>query len=183
MAGCRLLAVVLALCAFTTGCATSPETQEDRSDLISRARSTTYWFEKNVSGLRLQVNHSAGYIVFPDVAQWGLGIGGGSFGRGVLFSPGGTAMDWAAINTGSVGLQAGVQGFRMMIVLENQRELEEFRTGKWNGSATGVAVAGQEGGSGAAPFQNGVAIYQGANQGLMAGVNVGLNNIRCEEMD
>ena len=50
------------------------------------------------------------------------------------------------------------------------------------GSVSGVAVAGQSGSSGTAPFKDGVAAYQGANEGLMAGVNVGLNYIRYQPL-
>ena len=37
--------------------------------------------------------------------------------------------------------------------------------------------------SGTAPFQHGVALYQGANKGLMAGVNIGLDYMRYEPLD
>ena len=177
-------AVILATLAGTvsTGCSTAPKS-EDRASVISRSQSTTTWFKSNVNGLTSQIKNSAGYIVLPDVGQWGALIGGGTFGRGVLYKPDGTQIGWASINAASVGLQAGVQGFRMLIVIENQDELRNFMVGKWNGQAGAVAVLGDGGGSGAAPFQNGIAIYQGANSGLMAGVSVGLNNIRYESLE
>lgn len=173
--------IVAVLCALLTGCAATPK-ESDQDDLVSRARSTRYWFQIHVDGLENQISRSAGYIVFPDVAQWGIVFGGGSFGRGVLFDPKGEQLGWVAINNASVGLQAGVEGFRMLIVLENAAELAEFKAGKWNGSANGIAVAGESGGSVTAPFQDGIAVYQGANRGLMAGVQVALNNIRFEPL-
>jgi len=167
--------------AVSTGCSTAPKS-EDRASVISRGQSTTTWFKSKVNGLTAQIKNSAGYIVLPDVGQWGVLIGGGTFGRGVLCKPDGTQIGWAAIHSGSVGLQAGVQGFRMLIVIETQEELRNFMSGKWNGQAGAVAVLGDGGGSGAAPFQDGIAIYQGANSGLMAGVSVGLNHIKYESL-
>jgi lipid-binding SYLF domain-containing protein len=172
---------VIVLVAPLGGCSTAPKA-ENQADFIARADSTRTWFERSVAGLNGQIADSAGYIIFPDVAQWGILIGGGTFGRGALCRPSGEQIGWAAINTGSIGLQAGVQGFRMLLVLEDESVVNRFRANQLSGSVAGVAVAGQAGASAKAPFQNGVAAYQGANQGLMAGVNIGLDIIRFEPM-
>lgn len=176
-----VLTISAAAAVIPAGCETAPPA-ERREDVALRAETTTAWFKSRVTGLSAQIDRSAGYIVFPDVAQWGIVFGGGTRGRGVLYSPDGTAQGWAAVSSGSVGLQAGVQGFRMLIVIENQTELTEFKTGKWNGTANAVAVAGEGGSSGVVPFVDGVAAYQGANSGLMAGVSFGLSNVAYEPM-
>ena len=163
------------------GCSTAPKVQ-DREAFLETAESTTRWFENNVYGLRRQVNGSAGYIVFPGVAQWGFLFGGGTAGRGALYTPDGRQVGWAAINVASIGLQAGVQGFRMFMVLEDERALDQFKENLLTGSVGGVVVAVEGGGSGVASFTNGVAVYQGANAGLMAGVNIGLNYLRYEPL-
>ena len=124
------------------GCSTAPK-ELDREEFRARAESTTAWFERSVVGLREQIQGSAGYIIFPDVAQWGLLYGGGTWGRGAVYTPDGQQTAWAALNTGSIGLQIGVQGFRMLMVLENQQVLEQFQANKLTGSVGGVAVAGQ----------------------------------------
>ncbi len=164
-----------------TGCSTAPKA-DDQVDVLSRARTTKTWFQSHVTGLSAQIDRSAGYIVFPDVAQWGIVFGGGSYGRGVLFDNKGNQLGWTVINNASVGLQAGVQGFRMLMVIETPAELDNFKQGKWNGSAAGIAVLDSNAAAGVAPFQKGIAVYQGANSGLMAGVNIGLNNIRFEAL-
>lgn len=158
------------------GCATAPKA-ENQEDFMARARSTTAWFERSVNGLPQQIEQSAGYVIFPDVAQWGILLGGGTFGRGALCRPDGTQIGWAAINAPSIGLQAGVQGFRLLMVLETQATLDRFRANQLTGSVNGVLVVAG-GMSGTASFTNGVAIYEGANQGLMAGVNISLDIIR-----
>ena len=165
----------------TPGCATAPK-KKARPAFIADARAATGWFEENVSGLREQIDDSAGYMIFPGVGQWGFGFGGGKFGRAMVNKPSGSQIGWASISTPSLGLQAGVQGFKMLIVVEDAATLEKFKNGSLSGSVSGVVVAGEAGGSGQAPFKKGVAVYQGANTGLMAGVNVGLDVLRYEPL-
>lgn len=164
------------------GCSTAPRSQ-NQADVLVRADSSRHWFENNVNGLDEQIADSAGYVVFPDVTQFGIIFGGGTFGRGAVCRPDGTLIGWGAINTGSIGLQVGVQGFRMLMVLQNEAVLNQFMENQLAGSVAGVAVALESGTSGKAPFRNGVAIYQGANTGLMAGVNIGLDYIRYKPLD
>ncbi|UCC30082.1 MAG: hypothetical protein JSU86_18030 [Phycisphaerales bacterium] len=172
--GCWLL--------FAGGCATAPK-MKDRPALIGDGRVATAWFEQNVSGLREQIDDSAGYIVFPSITQWGLGYSGGKWGRGLVNDSDDSQIGWAAISTPSLGLQAGVQGFKMLVVMEDAGTLESFKKGRLSGSASGVAVVGEAGRSAKVPFENGVAVYQGANTGLMAGVNVGLDLLRYEAIE
>ena len=89
---------------------------------------------------------------------------------------------WASISTPSLGLQVGIQGFKMLVVIEDAATLERFKKNRLAGSASGVAVVGEAGGSAKVPFENGIAIYQGANAGLMVGVNVGLDVLRYEPL-
>ena len=71
----------------------------------------------------------------------------------------------------------------MLLVLEDRRALAQIKNNLLTGSVGGVAVAGEAGGSGKASFTNGVAVYQGASTGLMAGVNIGLNLLKYEPVD
>lgn len=163
------------------GCSTAPP-MKDRASFIAESDAAREWFQDNVPALRSQIRESAGYVIFPGVAQWGIMFGGGKFGRGTLNRPDHSQIGWASINTGSIGLQAGVQGFKLLLVIEDRVTLHQFMDNQLSGGATGVAVLGQAGGSATAPFRNGIAIYQGANTGLMAGVNIGLDYIRYEPL-
>ncbi len=175
-----LLAVAILL--GTGGCSTAPAVK-DRASFMAESDAALEWFQDNVPGLRSQIRESAGYVVFPSVGQWGILFGGGKFGRGTLNRPDDSQIGWAAINTGSVGLQAGVQGFKLLLVIEDRVTLNKFMDNQLSGGATGVAILGEAGGSMTAPFQNGIALYQGANTGLMAGVNIGLDYIRYAPLD
>ena len=164
------------------GCATVTK-ESDQPAFMHDARSATSWFESKVPGLHAQIENSAGYIIYPSVKQWGMLFGGGRFGRGLVARPDGSQIGWGAINTGSLGLQAGVQGFKMLVVFKDQATLDKFIGNRLTGGVSGVIVVADDGTSGTATFYQGVAIYQGANVGLMAGVNVGLDFMRYQEMD
>jgi lipid-binding SYLF domain-containing protein len=91
-------------------------------------------------------------------------------------------LGWASITTPSFGLQAGVQGFKMLVVIKDAATLEQFKKNRLSGSVSGVVLVGESGESAKAPFENGVAVYQGASTGLMAGVNIGLNYIKYKPL-
>lgn len=178
-----VIVLSLALTSVLTlvSCATAPE-EKNRASFSKSADSALEWFEDNTPGLRSQINNSAGYLIFPDVSQWGIIFGGGQFGRGELSRPNGTQIGWGAINTSSVGLQAGVRGFKMLMVFQDEAMLNQFMENKLTGSLGAVGVVAEGGGSGAVQFTNGLAVYEGASTGLMAGVNIALDYIRFKSL-
>ena len=147
---------------LATGCSTAPKA-EDQASFTSDAKAATHWFDSHVSGLRQQISDSAGYVVYPSVAQWGLLIGGGQYGRGLLSGPDDSQIGWASINNASIGLQAGVRGFKMLVVFQDEATLNLFKQNKLTGSVSGVMLVGESGGGAKASFTNGVAVYQGAS--------------------
>ena len=177
----RIPLAVIAASLLAAGCSTAPKAK-NQATFVSEATTATKWFENHVPGLRRQIDNSAAYIVYPSIGQWGLLITGGQFGRGVLNRPDDSQIGWAAINTGSLGLQAGIRGFKMLVVIEDQATLNRFMQNKLSGAVGGVVVVIQEGDSARAPFESGVAVYQGASAGLMAGVNIGLDWMRYEPL-
>jgi len=177
-----LSAAALLVVMLVAACSTAPKAA-DQADFMADSRVAKAWFERNVPGLREQIKGSAGYIVFPSVGQWGIIFGGGQFGRGTLNRPSGTQVGWAALNTGSFGLQAGVRGFKMLIVIKDEATMQKFRENQLSGSVSGVVVVSESGESGTMRFQDGVAVYQGASTGLIAGVNVALDYLRYQPLD
>jgi lipid-binding SYLF domain-containing protein len=171
----------LVVLSFIVGCSTTPSTT-DKEGFLVNSKALVAHYEKWVPGLTDQIDKSGGFVVFPDIARWGIIFGGGSFGRAAVCKPDGTQIGWAAINNGSVGLQAGVEGFKLLLILQNDQVLQALMKGQLTGSATGVLVVAQGGSSGAAKFTNGVAAYESAQEGLMAGVNIGLDFIRYDPL-
>ena len=175
------LTVCLVVCACITGCATAP-TYKDQAAFLSEADATLQWFQNRVPGLREQISASGGYTVFPSVGQWGIIFGGGRFGRGLVADNRGTQIGWSAINTGSLGLQAGVRGFRVLLVFQDEATLERFRANRLTGSAGAVMLIAESGGSSTASFANGVAVYEGASTGLMGGLSFALDFVRFKPL-
>ncbi|MFM7807571.1 MAG: hypothetical protein ACKPEA_06525 [Planctomycetota bacterium] len=175
-----MLALALPM-ASLGGCNVAPKS-EDRTIFVEEARDGLKYFEKHVTGLTRQIRESAGYAVFPGAGQWGIIFTGGSFGRGAVFTPDGTQIGWAAVNNFNLGLQAGGQGKKILLVFANVDVLNQFKQGLLTGKAEGLAVAGDKAATGIAPFQNGIAAYVGAEKGLMAGGMIGMENFRYREL-
>jgi len=175
------VAIVMALAINTPGCSTTPKA-EDQGKVLDNSREAMDWFSSNVSGLGRQLGSSAGYIVYPGVGQYGLLIGGGKFGQGVVYNNQNQQIGWAYLNAASAGLQVGGQGFKMLVVFQNSSTMDEFMENKLTGDVGATIVAADAGKAGAASFTNGVAVYQGAQTGLMAGASVGLDYMRYEAL-
>ena len=175
-----LLAAAIAIfMIINPGCSTAPDAK-DQSTVISDGQGALRWFDGKVVGLESQLSRSAGYIIYPGIGQYGILIGGGRFGRGVVYNSDNRQIGWAYLNTASAGLQIGVQGFKMLVVFENSATLSQFKENKLTGNVSATAVAADSGTAGTASFTNGVAVYQGAQTGLMAGASVGLDYMRFE---
>ena len=171
-----VLALVMPLVTLV-GCNVAPKHHE-RETFVQEARDGLEYFDKHVTGLKEQIRKSAGYAVFPGAGQWGIIFTGGSFGRGAVFTADGTQIGWAAENQFNVGLQAGGQGKKILIVFADIDTLEKFKQGLLTGKVEGMAVAADAGTTGTDSFENGIAVYVGAQKGLMAGGMVGMENFR-----
>lgn len=175
------LLIALGAVVVIAACATVPPSN-NQSALVAEAKIRTAWFEHRVTGLSDQINKSGGFIIFPDVAKFGVLYGGGTFGRGVVCTADGRQVGWAALNTGSLGLQAGVEGFKLLVVLQDKGMLDMLTRSQLTGSVAATLVAAEKGAAVTVPFHEGVAVYEGANKGLFAGIDFGLNLIRYEPL-
>ena len=84
-------------------------TSTQRADIDARAKAALENLYRQTPAARSLAENSAGVLVFPDVTQGGL-IVGGQYGTGVLFK-GGKPVGHYNIAGGSLGLQAGAQTF------------------------------------------------------------------------
>ena len=128
------------------------------------------------------VQHSGGYIIFPDVGQFGIIFGGGTYGRGAVYNVSGEQVGWAALNRASIGLQLGAQSFKMAIIMQDKTTFESFKGGTWQGDVAATAVAARAGAATTAQFDKGVAVYIGDQAGLMAGMSIALSHVAYKNM-
>ena len=176
-----IVGIIALITIINPGCSTTPKA-EDQGKVLEKSQEAIDWFTSNVSGLNSQIDGSAGYIIYPGVGQYGLLITGGKFGQGVVFNNQNQQIGWAYLNAASAGLQVGGQGFKMLVVFENESTMNDFEENKLTGDVGATIVAANAGAAGAASFTNGVAVYQGAQTGLMAGASVGLDYMRFEAL-
>src|ERR1700736_1108508 len=81
-------------------------------------------FRSQVTGADEFLRNAKGYLVFPEVIQAGIGIGG-EYGEGVL-RIGGSSAAYYSIKAGSIGFQLGAQRKSILIVFLQDQALVEF---------------------------------------------------------
>lgn len=122
-------------------------------------------------GLNDYFDNAAGYVLFPNVGEGGLIIGGAS-GNGVVYENG-MAVGMADLKKLDIGLQAGGQAIIEVIFFETDAELNRFKEGNFEFSAEASAVAVESGVAVNAGYDDGVATFALPKAGLMADASVG----------
>ena len=128
---------------------------------------------------------AAGIAVFPSLLKGGLVVGG-EHGRGVLSVRDAKTGAWSApgfltINGGSFGAQIGAQAIDLILVVNNQRGLEQLVGNQFKLGANASVAAGPIGrdASAATDIQMRAQILSYSRaRGLFAGVNVNGSTIR-----
>lgn len=114
---------------------------------------------------------AAGWVIIPNVAKAGFGIGGAR-GKGVLYE-GGSVTANVTLTQLSIGWQAGGQAYSEFIFFENTAALTTFKNGNYELGAQASAVAITAGASVDAGYSGGVAIFTRTKGGLMYEASVG----------
>jgi len=97
-------------------------------------------FRSNVKGADAFLRGAKGYLVFPEVIQAGIGIGG-EYGEGVL-RIGGKSVAYYSLAAGSIGFQLGAQRKSIIIVFLQNKALQDFRAKARTDKAWSVGVDG-----------------------------------------
>jgi len=165
------LAFAAALTMAAAGCST---TEENRTTLDTAARAALDSLHQQIPQTGDLARDSAGVLVFPDVTQAGLIIGG-QYGRGVMFK-GGRPVDYYNVTGGSLGLQIGAQTFSLAYFFTTPEALKTFEDTKGFEVGAGldfaVADVGASGDISSSTLQKPLVIFVWGQQGLMAGVKV-----------
>jgi lipid-binding SYLF domain-containing protein len=164
-------ACLLAVALFGAGCNTAPKNQAQKDALRADADVSVQKMTAQDASLRAKLDSAYGHAVFPEIGKGGL-IVGGSYGRGVVYEQG-QFIGYADLTKVSVGLQAGGQSFRELILFQNKEALDDLRFGKLKFDATASAVAVNAGAAATADYRNGVLVFAQTIGGLMAEASVG----------
>ena len=126
-----------------------------------------------------------GIAVFPSLLKGGLGVGG-QHGRGILSvrdkkNGGWSSPAFLTINGGSIGAQIGVQAIDLVLVINNQRGLEQLVKNQFKVGADASVAAGPVGrdASASTDIQMRAQILSySRSRGLFAGVTLNGSTIR-----
>ena len=97
-------------------------------------------FGSQVKGANAFLRGAKGYLVFPEVIQAGIGIGG-EYGEGVL-RVGGKSVAYYSLAAGSIGFQLGAQRKSIIIAFLQDQALRDFRAKARMDKAWNVGVDG-----------------------------------------
>jgi lipid-binding SYLF domain-containing protein len=134
--------VVWAICLCLLGNVMLPGvSQAATAQAIDAAADKTLdMFRSQVKGGDAFLHDAKGYLVFPEVIQAGIGIGG-QYGEGVLRT-GGTSQAYYSFAAGSIGFQLGAQRKSVIIVFLQDQALRDFQQKAAADKAWNVGVDG-----------------------------------------
>ena len=169
----------------------------DEQELEQRRTEILQMAEESIAELREQdasaaelLEEAHGYAVF-DTTKGGL-IVTGAGGTGVAMEKDGSNPIFMHLGQAGIGLGAGLQNYRLVMLFEDQETYDSFVTGEWDGNVSAQAAAGDEGVSAEEQFIEGVRAYRLTDRGLMAQADVSgvrfwpsedLNEVQVAEAD
>ena len=137
------------------------------------SRRSRHRFGANVRagpGLQNLIANSYGYVIFPEVGEAAVGIGGAS-GKGVVYQ-GGQPIGNVTMDQASIGVQLGGQTYAELIIFQDEQRLSRLMNNSIEFGADATATLVKAGAAGSTNFSHGVQVYILPKGGLMAGVSV-----------
>jgi lipid-binding SYLF domain-containing protein len=142
------------------------EIAESRTNIDAMAMAAIQELVQSDGNARSLYEQSQGYAVF-NATKAGLVVTG-SGGSGVVVNQDSGERTYMRMGSAGVGLGAGVQNYRLVILFETEAALNKFVDGSWDAATSAQAAAGKSGVNVASSFVDNVAIFQLTNKGLMA---------------
>jgi lipid-binding SYLF domain-containing protein len=142
---------------------------ERRQEILDMSKAALNELRKDKSAAQL-LDSAYGHAVF-DTTKGGL-IVTGAGGTGVAMRKNGSNPVYMHMGSGGVGLGAGLENYKFIVLFENEDTYKRFSDGEWSGGATAQAAAGRDGAAVVGKFNNGVAVYHITDKGLIAQADV-----------
>lgn len=96
----------------------------------------------------------------------------GAGGTGVAMRKSGGDPVYMHLGAGGVGLAAGLENYKLIVLFETEDTYKRFIDGAWTGGASAQAAAGRDGAAIVGKFFNGVAVYHITDKGVIAQADV-----------
>jgi lipid-binding SYLF domain-containing protein len=142
---------------------------ERRQEILDMSKETIEDLREDKSAQEL-ISSAYGHAVF-DTTKGGF-IVTGAGGTGVATRKNGGDPVFMHLGAGGVGLGAGLENYKLIVLFENEDTYERFIDGAWTAGASAQAAAGRDGGALVAKFVNGVAVYHVTDKGVIAQADV-----------
>jgi lipid-binding SYLF domain-containing protein len=142
---------------------------ERRADLLDMQKDTIEDLRKDPTAREL-LSDAYGYAVF-DTTKGGF-IVTGAGGTGVATKKSGKDPIYMHMGEGGVGLGAGIENYKLVLLFQDQDTYNKFVQGSWGAGTSAQAAAGGDGKSAVGKFVNGVAVYHLTDKGVIAQVDV-----------
>lgn len=140
-----------------------------RHEILEMSKSAIDNLRKDGSAREL-IGSAYGHAVF-DTTKGGF-IVTGAGGTGVAMRKNGANPVYMHMGAGGVGLGAGIENYKFIVLFENEDTYKRFIDGAWTAGASAQAAAGRDGVAAVGKFVNGVAVYHITDKGLIAQADV-----------
>jgi lipid-binding SYLF domain-containing protein len=140
-----------------------------RQEIIAMSKSTIADMREDESFEAL-LDDAYGHAVF-DTTKGGF-IVTGAGGTGVAMRKSGGDPVYMHMGAGGVGLGAGLENYKLVVLFENEEVYKDFIDGAWTAGASAQAAAGRDGAAVVGKFVNGVAVYHLTDKGVIAQADV-----------
>jgi lipid-binding SYLF domain-containing protein len=145
------------------------ERAQRRAEILQMSKDTLTAMRKDdIAGDLL--GKAYGTAVF-DTTKGGF-IVTGAGGTGVATHKGGGTPIYMHLGAGGVGLGAGLENYKLVVLFEDKETYDKFVEGAWSAGVSAQAAAGRDGAAAVGKFQNGVAVYHLTDKGVIAQVDV-----------
>jgi lipid-binding SYLF domain-containing protein len=168
--GCTLVAAQEQSRAEEREVAKAQEVSAERQEIITMAQSTMSRLRMEAPASAELIDKAHGYAVF-DVTKGGLVVSGAG-GRGVAQLQGGREPVFMRMRSVGVGLTAGGESYKLVVLFEDAATYDRFLKGDWDVGGGAEAAAGRAGAGAATSFEDGVALYHLSDAGLIGSIDV-----------
>src|SRR6185437_13688484 len=152
------------------GCDTStPNSPAQQVAMRDEAHAALERMEAQDPSLVNSINNAYGYVVFPEVGDAAIGIGGAA-GHGIVYQ-GGRRIGEVKMTQASVGLQAGGDTYGELIIFQDAKAFNRLLNNSIEFGSDATATFVKAGAAGAAEFTKGTQVYILPKGGLKAGIS------------
>jgi uncharacterized surface protein with fasciclin (FAS1) repeats len=152
------------------------EAELDDADLAARREELVQSADEALEELRQQnlsaadlMEQAYGHAVF-DATKGGFIITGAG-GTGVARVNETNEATFMHLGQAGIGLGAGLESYKLVLLFENERVYRDFVSGQWDGNLAAQAAAGTQGVAAEEQFIEGIRAYRITDGGLMAQVD------------